>query len=314
MKDQDGKSDTQSPHDLANSTRVLITGANGHLGRRLIARLAPEAAIVATVRSKSARRAVTAAAAASVEIVELDYRDAAALSDAARGCNVAVHLVGILKQSRANRYVDAHECSTEALVAAARAAGMRRIVYVSILGADPESRNAALASKGRAERILLESGVSTMILRVPMVLGENDHASHALSANARRRIALLLRGASLEQPIYAGDVVEAIVAGMNLAGRDNLIFDLAGPESLSREALVQRAGACIGTRPRCVSVPLLPVLGVARLLERFMAEPPVTAAMLEVLDHDDCVDPARAVAQMGIHLTPLDAMLRLCVN
>ena len=321
---------------MSDPTRVLIAGANGHLGRRLIARLSPSVPIVATVRSSTARRAIeqtvasiergaassesaatsienaaasVESAAASVEIIELDYRDAGALADAADGCAVAVNLVGILKQTAANRYVDAHERATEALVVAAHARQLRRIVYVSILGSDPNSPNAALASKGRAERILLASGVPTLILRVPMVLGEGDYASGALRRRAHSRVAFLVRGASLEQPIYAGDVVDAIVVGIALTGRDNIVLDLAGPESLSRTDLVERAGACVGNRPMRISLPLAPVLGLAWFAERLMTNPPVTRAMLEVLDHDDCIDPMPAAAKLGIRLTPLDEML-----
>jgi uncharacterized protein YbjT (DUF2867 family) len=293
--------------------RVLITGANGHLGRRLIARLAPEVQITATVRSAAARRVLEATGAA-IRIVELDYNDGRALAEAAADCDCAVHLVGILKETARNRYLDAHERATDALVAAATATSLRRIVYLSILGSDSRSSNAALASKGRAEQTLLKAAMPAVILRVPMVLGEEDYAAHALSRKASAGTAFLLRGASLEQPIYAGDVVDAIVAAMKLPGLERVAIDLAGPESLSREALVQRAAATIGRRVRCISLPLAPLLGVAWIAQRAMANPPITAAMLGVLDHDDCIDPAAAVAQLGIRLTSLDEMLRRCVR
>ena len=298
---------------VSDPDRILLTGANGHLGRRLIARLAATVPIVATVRSPGARRAIEAVA-PGVEIAELDYLDAAALARAAQGCTVAVHLVGILKESAANRYVDAHERATRALADAARAQGLRRIVYVSILGSSPQASNAALASKGRAEQILLDCGVPSLILRVPMVLGEDDYASRALRRRARSRVAWLLRGASLEQPIYAGDVVEAIVSGIARSGAESVVLDLAGPESVSRAALVRRAGACLGLHPRCVSLPLAPALAIARIAEQLLPNPPVTAAMLGVLDHDDCIDPQPAATELGIGLTGLDEMLRRCVG
>jgi len=299
-------------HPVSESARVLITGANGHLGRRLIARLAPATAVVAVVRSSAARRALEPAP-PGVTIVEIDYRDSAALSAAARGCTACVHLVGILKETARSRYADAHEASTRAVVAAARAHGLARIVYVSILGADAGSPNAALASKGRAEKILSDAEVPATVLRVPMVLGEDDHAAHALQRRAYARLAWLVRGESLEQPIYAGDVVDAIVAALADRGAAHRTLDLAGPESLPRHALVERAAALAGRRVRCVSLPLAPVRALARCLERLFANPPVTAAMLGVLDHDDCIDPRTAAAELGIRLTGVDEMLRRCV-
>jgi NADH dehydrogenase len=291
---------------------VLITGANGHLGRRLIAQLATRMPITAVVRSSAARRALEPIP-SGVDVVELDYRDSAALSAAAIGCVACVHLVGILKETADSRYVDAHEHATRAVVAAARAQRLRRIVYVSILGADIASRNAALASKGRAERILSDAGVASTVLRVPMVLGEGDYAARALRRRAYARLAWLVRAESLEQPIYAGDVVDAIAAAAANHDGANHAFDLAGPQSLSRHALVERAAELAGRRVRCVSLPLAPVLAFVRLLERIVANPPVTSAMLGVLDHDDCIDPRTAAAELGIRLTGVDEMLRRCV-
>ena len=80
-----------------------------------------------------------------------------------------------------------------ALAQAAARAGLERIVYLSIVGAGPDSPNACLASKGRAEDILLAGPVPAIVLRLPMVLGEGDYASQALAQRARARVAVGLR-------------------------------------------------------------------------------------------------------------------------
>ena len=299
---------------LPEPSRLLITGANGHLGQRLMAALGTARGVTAVVRSQAARLAVEPHVDATRSTcVELDYRDATALTSAAQGCDAAVHLVGILRETAANRYVDAHERATQALVVAARAQRLKFIVYVSILGSDPASDNPALASRGRAERVLLESGIGVLILRVPMVLGEGDYAARALSRRARSRVVWLARGASLEQPIYAGDVVAAILAGIEAPHDDARVLELAGPESLPRAELVRRAAAVLGNRPRCVSLPLAPLLAAAWLAQRWLSNPPVTPAMLRVLDHDDRIDPHPSATKLGIRLTPLDEMLRRCI-
>lgn len=308
--------DRATPADLG---RVLITGANGHLGRALIARLAggrraPRAALRAVVRSERAAATVRALP-ERPELVVLDYGDVDALARAAAGCDAVVHLVGILKEAPGTRYEDAHEGSARALAQAAARAGCHRIVYLSILGAAPASPNACLASKARAEQILLAPPLRTTVLRVPMVLGGDDPASAALRARARSRVLAMPRGgASLEQPIDAADVVEAIVAALarpELAGR---ALDLAGPESLPRRALVRRAAALAGARgPTIVPVPLALVRLFAALAERIAANPPLTTAMLGVLEHDDRVDPEPACRALGIRLTPLDETLRRCL-
>jgi NADH dehydrogenase len=300
--------------------RVLITGANGHLGRRLIrsltARRPSAQPIRAVVRSRRAADALQEFRdTPNVDVVVLDYTDATALAEAADGCEVGVHLVGIIKESSRSFYRDAHEGACEALVAAATAAGMERIVHLGIVGSRPDSSNACLASRGRAERILLDGPVPALVIRVPMVLGPGDYASHALRTQAQARIAALLRGgAGREQPIDADDVVAAISRGIELPDLDDVVLDLAGPESLSRRELLDRAASLYGNRPRVVPIPLALELAFAFLLERLLPDPPLTRAMVGVLDHDDVVETGPACARLGLDLTPLDRTLERCVG
>ena len=279
--------------------RVLVTGANGHLGRRLLEELTVPTR--AMVRSEAA--AATLAGHGDVCIV--DYADVEALRRACAGCSAVAHLVGIIKESDSATYAAAHEDASRNLLRAASDAGIRRIVYLSILGADEDSTNACLASKARAETILLGSAIPSLVIRVPMVLGEGDYASAALLAKASRRIAFEFRASSLEQPIYAGDVVDAILTGL-APGVPLGVFELAGPRSLTRRELIALASA-VGTR--VVSLPLGLGYALAWMLERLGANPPLTRAMLGVLDHDDDIDPQPGAEALGIRLTGLVEML-----
>jgi uncharacterized protein YbjT (DUF2867 family) len=299
--------------------RTLVTGANGHLGRRLLRHLSSDSAADvprALVRSRSAADALADLPGATrVEVWIADYGDGAALEGAASGCERVVHLVGILKETSRSRYVDAHEGATRALARAAANAGVRRIVYLSILGADPDSRNACLASKGRAERILLEGKVPATLLRVPMVLGPGELAARALAARAKARFAWLVDGGrSLEQPLDADDLVRAILSALSDDSGDHRVLELAGPECLPRRELLARAAGVLGTRPSVLPLPYPLARLAAGALEALLPNPPLTRAMLEVLEHDDRVDPAAACRTLGLELTPLDRTLRRCLE
>ncbi len=294
---------------------LLVTGANGHLGRRLCTRLAqasPPRAVRALVRSERAANTLRALPEAErPQIAIVDYTDADQLAAQAEGCDAAVHLVGILKETKSNRYVDAHERPCEALAEAADRAGLRRVVALSILGADQRSSNACLVSRAHAEAILLRAKTPACVIRVPMVLGAGDAASAALLRQAKGPATRLVRGgATLEQPIAARDVVSALVAGAARDGLDDTVLELAGPESLSHRALVERAAAVLGTEVKIGSIPLGLARAVAWVAERVASDPPITTAMLGVLEHDDAIDPEPARAALGISLTPLDAALR----
>ena len=298
-----------------------MTGANGQLGRRLIERFARDGvATRAVVRSDAAAAALaTLPLEVAPEIVVLNYSDTAQLIEAARGCEYAVHLVGILKEDTRSRYSEAHQASSRSLAVAADAARMRRTVYLSILGTDPKSDNPCLASKGHAEQILLRAKTPTLILRVAMVLGPGDTTSRIVRSEALARILPLWGGGMMRaQPIYADDVIDAIVAGTvddpTSSDLDTLTLDLAGPVSLPQREFIERAAALYDKKPRVVSMPLGLLPGISWLVERLVSDPPFTRASLEVINADDDIDPKPACDRLGIELTPLPEILRRCVG
>lgn len=294
----------------------LITGANGNIGKRLLTFLLGDAdcSVVAVVRSARAKGMIENLqlddhARRRLQIEVVDYVDVTALQRVAEHANKAVHLVGILKQSKLASYADAHEASTAALLQALQQTGVDHLTYLSIIGSNSLSANACLASKGRAEDLCEQSTIPTCVLKVPMVLGEGDYASTALGARAATGTRFTFRAASLEQPIYAGDVVRAIVAAGSL--QVNATLELAGTEVLSRRALTERAAMVLGSSARLISLPLALGLAVASLMEVLLANPPVTRAMLQVLDHDDDIDPQAALEALQLDpLTSLDDTLR----
>ncbi len=290
------------------SQPIAITGANGNLGVRLIKSLGV-GNVRALVRSENAKQHLIRQF-PELDVSIVDYNQREGLAQALNGCGAVVHLVGILKETKNSSYFDAHEHSCETLLAALPDS-VQSIVYLSILGSASNHENKCLGSKGRAEDILLTSSVNVVVLQVPMVLGEGDYASAALRRNASKPRVTVFRGESLEQPIYAGDVVAAIQGAQKLTGKHRL--QLAGPESLPRTALIQRAAALRGNGVKVNSLPIALGLTMAWFLE-LMPNPPVTRAMLEVLDHDDAVQPDKAVELLGINLTALDDMLKLTTS
>ncbi len=167
--------------------------------------------------------------------------------------------------------------------------------------------------KGVRNIFCLDNDLPACVLRVPMVLGEGDYASFALRKRASSPRSFTFRADSMEQPIYAGDVVQAVIAaGTRMIDGD---LNLGGPEAITRRALTARAAAVCGTASSVISLPLSLGLTMASLCETFMSNPPVTRAMLEVLDHDDKIDPQPACEALGLtELTPLDDMLKFVLT
>ncbi|MBL4680441.1 MAG: NAD(P)H-binding protein [Pseudomonadales bacterium] len=291
--------------------KIAVTGANGHLGTRLIKSMLGEHEVVAIVRSEAARHSLLKLY-PSLTVYLSDYKNAETLSKALTDCEAVVHLVGIIKESLRSRYVGAHENACTTLVKAASQLGVRRIIYLSIVGSAADASNTCLRSKGRAEQILLSSGIGTTVIKVPMVLGEGDFASYAIRKKANALISFGFRCDSLEQPIYAGDLIKAIQSILKMDTPPKSI-QLAGPESLTRSALVKRAGQIVRKSPVLLSLPLSLGMFLACLFER-LPQPPVTRAMLGVLDHDDNLDVSAACKTLSLKLTSLDDMLRKVIT
>lgn len=292
---------------------IVVTGANGQLGTTLLRELARQShpRVRALVRSERARGVLEALALdPAPEILIVDYASPREMEGALAGMGCVVHLVGIIKETRRARYVEAHEQTCHALALAASRAGVERIVYLSILGAAADSDNECLASKGRAETLLLGDRVATTVLRVPMVLGDDDPASRSLRRQARSRSVMLVAGGrTLQQPIDVRDVIQAILASLRVAPGKDLVLDAGGPECLSHRNLVLRAARLWNNEPRIRSIPHHVARAAVAVISFLLPDPPVTLPMFDILQHDDRADPRALTTALGIELTPLSQTL-----
>jgi uncharacterized protein YbjT (DUF2867 family) len=292
---------------------IVITGANGQLGRALLTRLAEmqHPCVRALVRSERAKKAIEAENLhPAPEIRIVDYTRPNQMEEALSGAKCVIHLVGIIKEMPGTRYVEAHEQTCHALALAANRAGIERIVYLSILGSTPDSKNPCLASKGRAEAMLLDDRVATTVIRVPMVIGGDDAASRSLRKQAQSpSIRLIGGGRTRQQPIDARDVVRAVLAACEAEPGRHLSLNAGGPECLSHRDLVLRAAQLWNNQPKLRSIPTSIARFGVSVLERILPNPPITRAMFDILQHDDQVDPEAFCQKLGFELTPLDTTL-----
>ena len=296
--------------------RILVTGANGNLGKKFILSKG-EVEVCALVRSEKAKDDLMSFVQANdiqdVQIVKCDYLNKQVIKELARSCRYMLHLVGIIKENKDNKFDLVHKQTTKALIASIKGSGIKKCFYISILGAKEGSKNSCFSSRGFAEKLFLDSNMPSLILQVPMVLGEGDYACEALKKNALARINFTFRKHSLEQPIYAEDIIDVINVDINRTLKGNYspsgIKALAGPTSLTREKLIMKVAKQLGANVKVLSLPLFLGYILARISEMLFSYPPITRAMLGVLDHDDDIDPLPSSKELGINLTALDEML-----
>jgi len=253
------------------TTTILVTGASGGLGRALVPRLVSSGEL--RVRALVHRAPVTLQ---GCETVPGTLADGASLAPALRDARTVVHLAALTHSQRAAPYHEVNHEGTERLVEACRKSGVRRLVHVSSCSAHPGG-GAYAESKWRAEQCVRESGLDWLVLRPAEGYGAGAREGVDELVRWVRRfpvVPILGDGRCTLSPVWVGDVIAAIadsVARDDLSGHTLV---LAGPETLSYAALVDRLCAHFGVRRLKLHMPVVLVraalglaarLGVSRL-------------------------------------------------
>lgn len=234
---------------------LLLTGATGTVGRPLLARLvAARQPVRCLVRDPG--RLGGLAGAGGVEIVVGDLAQAEGFAGLLRGVDTVVHLAAPLRDQPAGSIEALTADATARLLAAAEAAGVRRFLFFSVLGAADDSPARLLRAKAVAERAVVQSPVASTVFAPGWIYDREDPFVVLTRRLARLPVVLVSgSGRARFQPIWAEDVADCVVAALALGERAaGMRLELAGPEVLSYEEIV-RVVAGGRSRP-VVHVPL----------------------------------------------------------
>jgi len=288
--------------------RIAITGASGLVGTRLCGLLAGERhEPIGVVRSEAGARRVRDAGGLPVSTA----LEPVGLTQAFHGAHAVVHLAQIGRQTAGSSFETVNLGGTRAVMQAAAAAGVRRLVYFSGLGVAHYGKkrhctNAYFLSKLLCEAGLLRSGIETIVFRPSYVVGPGGEFLPGLLRDMQAgEVECVGDGEYRLQPIALRDAAAALLAALERpAGATPFVYDLVGPEALSYnhwlERLVAVAGRSAGYRVRQVPVEV----ALQRARERGELEE------LDCLLCDESSDPAPLESLLGRFLTPLDEALR----
>ena len=294
--------------DYVSSGHVAVTGANSAVGKVLLARLAGQETlrVAAGVRRPEALAGLPQSPRIAGRLIDYDSADSLRALLGGAGC--VVHLAGVLFESSRSRYRSANVDTTRALVEAARAAGVRRIVFVSSLGADPRSPNGYFRSKGEAESVVAGAGVDAAIIRTPLLLGPDTAGGRALLRDAAQRSVRVLGGGTHRlRPLDVDDLCGAVLGCCQRPAAGVRTYELVGPTRLSYRNLLQRTARLLGNDLSVGSTPIWFARLGARLAG-LVRTGGLTPAVIEVITSDETVE-RNADRDLGISLTPLSATL-----
>ena len=302
--------------EIPAETLVTVFGGSGFLGRHVVRALARAGYRIrpAVRRPDLAGHLQPLGRVGQIHAVQANLRYPASVEAAVHGADVVINLVGILFERGKQRFEAVQAEGAHAVAQAAAAAGAR-LVHVSALGADPDSPALYARSKAQGEAAVLATVPGATILRPSIVFGPEDDFFNRFASLARLSPALPLIGGGETkfQPVFVGDVAQAIARAVGGRAKDGTIYELGGPEVKSFRELMQYVLAVTERRRLLVPLPF----GLAKLQAQFLQylpTPLLTPDQVELLRTDNVVSQAalaegRTLAALGIEPTALEAVV-----
>jgi len=268
---------------------VVVFGGGGFLGRRLVHRLTAEGMTVrvAVRHPDPARVGLRAIGFDQVTVVPADVRDQASVAAAIAGADALVNTVSAYVEKGGVTFESVHVQGAETVAREAVRLGVARLVLISGLGADPQSRSPYIRSRGRGELAVQQAFPNVTIVRPSAMFGPGDALFGTLANLARLLPVLpLIGGGRMRlQPVYVEDVAEAVARILADPGAVGRTYELAGPGVYTLRELVRFTLRVVGKRRLLMPLPFTVAEIQARLFE-LLPSPPLTTGQVDLLKVD----------------------------
>lgn len=284
--------------DKDGAMKVLITGATGYVGHSVCEALVQAGHSVIGL-SREGKKSKAASGASLTLNVNVDYRagDVASgtgLKDAMQGVEAVIHLVGIIAEKGAQTFEKVHVGGTRNVLEAAKAAGVKRYLQMSALGAGPQAASGYSSTKYAAEQLVQASGLDWTIFRPSLVFGEGDDFFGRVLKN------LVSSGPIVPQigdgmfpfrPIWVGDVAAAFTQALTNPATIGQTYDLVGPKEYTYKQMVALEMDVLGVKKPSVPVPIFVMDVMVPLMNLVPAIAPITKDQYAMLKAGNTADP-----------------------
>ena len=297
---------------------IAVFGGSGFLGRAIVRQLvaAGMTARVAVRHPETMMAPDTTARGGHALSVYADVADETSVARALDGCDAAVNAVGLYVERRTEAFREVHERGAMHLARQSARAGVKALVHISGIGADLNSQSSYVRSRARGELLATEAFPGTTILRPSVLFGPGDKFLNTLIAMARRSPVLALFGAgdTRLQPVYVGDVGEAVLRVLTTPSSQGKIYELGGPQIYRYRALIELVLKEAGRSRILLPLPFFAWDALARLL-MLLPNPPLTTDVVTLMKRDNVVGAGvQTFADLGRAPTAVEPILRLMLR
>jgi uncharacterized protein YbjT (DUF2867 family) len=272
-------------------TLVTVFGGSGFLGRHVVRALAQRQyrVRVAVRRPELCGHLRPMGQVGQIHAVQANLRYSQSIDAAVRDADAVVNLVGILFERGNQRFAAIQAEGAEAVARAATAAEAP-LVHVSAIGADENSPSRYARSKAAGERLVTAASPEAVIIRPSIMFGPEDDFFNRFAALARVAPALPLPGGGHTrfQPVFAGDVGEAVAKAVDGELKPGGAYEFGGPDVRTFRELMEAMLAIVERRRLLIPVPFA-LLTLQAMVLQFLPKPPLTPDQVELLKHDNVV-------------------------
>ncbi|HEV2414049.1 MAG TPA: NAD(P)H-binding protein [Candidatus Dormibacteraeota bacterium] len=285
--------------------RVAITGGTGLVGGHLAAALSAGGHEVVVIARGADRRplAQSVIGLPGVTRVSAGIDDVSALERAFIGCEGVAHCAGINRELGKQRYEAVHVAGTRNVVAAAEAAGVKRLALVSFLRARPGSGSRYHETKWESEEIVRASRLEWTVTKPGMMFGRGDHLVDHLSRAMRTFPVYVGVGKRRVRPLAVEDLSRVLMSALVDQSLTRKTVALMGPTQIYFDDIARLVAWIVGRHPLFVRAPIRFHYLLAAVAEATMTVPLLSKAQVRILE-EELIEPALAPDQLPPELVP----------
>lgn len=297
---------------MATRSVAVVFGGGGFIGRYVVQRLAAAGHVVRVAgrNTEAAKQLMTVGRVAQVVPLYVSLTNEATVERAVDGADLVVNLVGILSEGRPGDFQRLQADGAGRVARLAAAAGAARMVHVSAIGADLASPSLYARTKADGEAQVRAALPGAAILRPSLVFGAEDQFFNRFGAIAMNLPVMpVIQGGTRFQPVYVGDVADAVMAALTREDAPGRTYELGGPRVWTFRELLQYILTETHRRRPMLDVPMRLARLQARIGELIPGKP-LTRDQLLLLGRDNVVAPgALDLSALGIAATPVEAVV-----
>ena len=231
------------------STRIIVVGANGFVGKNLRNLLYENKLSVLAISRKNFREHLS-----EVKIISTNLTDPK-LESKLKNYDALIHLIGIGRQTSKSTFEEINLSLTKDVIKTCKNAGIKKIIFISGLGVSKSNTSDYFVSKYKAEQEIINSGLDYTIFRASYIMGKTDHLTKTLSKQMKNGVIVIPGSGKYRlQPIFVLDVAKIILEAVLEKKFSKKIIDLVGPRKINFEDFVKLFSKNTGTKIEKISI------------------------------------------------------------